>query len=144
MSDLDRMDQRFEELDDKFVVTVAPVEISPKRVADLITCALEGGSNYWYMISNYEFTGDITRDDLSYPHIETPFYRGCSIIIDVTEDEDGELSGRKLNWDSLQRGLQVMHDKYRHHWDNFVQEDDDAETGDVFLQCCLFGELVFG
>jgi hypothetical protein len=26
---------------------------------------------------------------------------------------------------------------------DFLKEDDDATTGDVFLQCCLFGEVQF-
>ncbi len=27
---------------------------------------------------------------------------------------------------------------------DMLAENDDATTGDVFLQCALFGELVFG
>jgi len=30
------------------------------------------------------------------------------------------------------------------HFADFIAENDDAETADVFLQCCLFGRIVFG
>lgn len=34
--------------------------------------------------------------------------------------------------------------KYPRHWADVLAENDDATTGDVFLQCCLFGECIFG
>jgi len=37
-----------------------------------------------------------------------------------------------------------MAEKYPRHFHNFLEENDDAETGDVFIQCCLFGEIVYG
>ena len=37
-----------------------------------------------------------------------------------------------------------LHDQYPHHYANAITEDHDAETGDVYLQLCLFGELIFG
>jgi hypothetical protein len=30
------------------------------------------------------------------------------------------------------------------HFADVLNENDDAGTGDVFLQCCLFGEIIFG
>jgi hypothetical protein len=44
---------------------------------------------------------------------------------------------------AIKSGLKVMAEKYPHHWQDFVSENDDAITGDVFLQCCLFGEIVY-
>ena len=44
----------------------------------------------------------------------------------------------------IQKGLETMRDKYPHHWADLVEENDDLITGDVFLQCAVFGELVYG
>jgi hypothetical protein len=58
-----------------------------------------------------------------------------------------EVNGQKswtLNLRSIKKGLEVFASKYPRHFADFVSENDDASTGDVFLQCCLFGELVFG
>jgi hypothetical protein len=37
-----------------------------------------------------------------------------------------------------------MVEKYPRHYADFKDGDEDASTGDVFLQCCIFGEVVYG
>jgi hypothetical protein len=37
-----------------------------------------------------------------------------------------------------------MADKYPRHIADILSENDDATTGDVFLQLCLFGDVVYG
>ena len=37
-----------------------------------------------------------------------------------------------------------MGEHYPWQMENLLQENDDAETSDVFLQCCLFGKVIFG
>jgi hypothetical protein len=49
-----------------------------------------------------------------------------------------------LNLDSINRGFNVMSTKYPHLLADILKDDDDATTADVFLQCCVFGELVYG
>ena len=49
-----------------------------------------------------------------------------------------------LDGDAVQRGLQTMAEKYPRHWGDFIRENEDAITGDVFIQCCLLGEVVYG
>ena len=57
-------------------------------------------------------------------------------------DEDGD--HHMLNLDALKRGAGIMASKYTRHWQAFVSENDDAETSDVFLQCCLLDGIVYG
>jgi len=38
----------------------------------------------------------------------------------------------------------VMAKKEPRHFADFLKEDYDETTGDVFLQCCLFGEVIYG
>lgn len=40
----------------------------------------------------------------------------------------------------ISKGLQVLADDYPHLMQEILEENDDANTGDVLLQCCLFGE----
>ena len=42
------------------------------------------------------------------------------------------------------RGLEVMADKYPNHFGDAIAGNDDATTGDVFLQCCVFGDVLYG
>ena len=37
-----------------------------------------------------------------------------------------------------------MADKHKRHFDDMVSENGDADTADVFLQCCALKELVYG
>jgi hypothetical protein len=34
--------------------------------------------------------------------------------------------------------------KYKNHFQNAVNGNDDAETGDVFLQLTVLGDVIFG
>jgi hypothetical protein len=130
------------ELGDKFEVKTT-VKVEPQMVQDLLCNAFEGGSGYWCRIKKYDFAGDITRDDMEFPHLETPFYNGCAVIIDDVEG-DPTYSNKRLDWPAMQKGLEKMAEKYPHHWDNFINDNADAETGDVFLQLCIFDDITFG
>ncbi len=49
-----------------------------------------------------------------------------------------------LTPEKLVAGVQVMAEKYPKHFNDWMNQNDDAITGDIFLQCCLFGEEIFG
>jgi len=49
-----------------------------------------------------------------------------------------------LNCETIQRGLNLMADKYSSHLLDIVEGNEDASTSDVFLQCCLFGKVLYG
>lgn len=100
---------------------------SNDRVEDLFSCGLEGGIGYWSVIveKNLGYY-DFNKED-------------WFIKIEVIDDETQHI----LNREKLQKGLQTMSSKYPYHWKNFLSEDEDASTGDVFIQCCLFDEIVF-
>ena len=115
-------------------------DVDDQRVQDLLCCALEGGSNYWYVITAYNYPEGHTRGDFEFPHLELPF-RGGSLSI--ADREDGEHLG-VLDREACERGLQVMAEKYPQHYADFISENEDADTGDVFLQCALLGEIVYG
>lgn len=118
-------------------------------MSDLLCSAFEGGSNYWYLIERYEYPLGKTRKDFRYPHVEVPFQEGGAIIIRDTEGDQGTGENAKgnvyrLDRAALAKGWALMRDEYARHYADAMGEDSDAVTGDVFLQCCLFGEVVYG
>lgn len=137
---LKQLDKALDSIDKTFQVSQT---ISAKDVAGLVTSALEGGSNYWYTIDDEDLADGISREDFAFPHIQIPFTEGCALIISNTEG-DPDLTGKALDLKSMQKGLEIMSEKYPRHFSDFIGQNDDATTGDVFLQCCLFGEIVFG
>lgn len=70
-----------------------------------------------------------------------PFVEGGKVTLFDNEEEGVEYV---LDLEAIKRGVEVMSSKYERHWCNFRSGNDDAETADVFVQCCVLGEIVFG
>ena len=124
-------------------------KVSIERISDLLCSAFEGGSNYWYQIDEFVKPKNFNNSeegDEKFRHLSYPINEGGSLVISTDEGELNEEGSDKhtLNLKSIEKGLQVMARKYPSHFNDFMQENDDACTGDVFLQCCLFGEVIFG
>lgn len=78
-------------------------------------------------------------------HIHYPMCeKGGGLILQDATGEGFPNGPVTLDYAAVCKGLVVMSQKYPKHFSNFIQECEDAETGDVFVQCCVFGELVFG
>jgi len=110
--------------------------IEVQRLKDLLCCAFEGGSNYW--IDLVETPRKSRRPgEMEYWH-EAPIYG-----LDLVLHHDGNHKVT-LNQAALCRGIDVMKTKYPEHWQDFLNENEDAITGDIFVQCCVFGEAIYG
>ncbi len=112
------------------------VDIPAKEIERLIIAALSGGSDYW--IDSYKrvvplgsaFKGNSGDLILKF---------GGSVSVLELE----ETTPMHLDSEAVERGLKLMAEKYPQHMRDFINENDDAETADVFLQCCLFGDIKY-
>jgi len=109
------------------------IEVSERRIEDMLIGAFEGGSNDWI-----EYVEKISESGNDWIY-KDPF-SDIGIRIHVVEEEDTFI----LNKESLQKGIDAMSSRQSRHFSDMIEENDDAITADVFLQCCLFGEIVFG
>lgn len=130
-----------------FTVT-ATVEVSLDTVANILCSALEGGSNYWYEIDSFvepkQIAPEIAAEWGGFRHISYPLSEGGGLKIRDIEGSEDATKLQLLDLKAVAFGVQTMATKYPKHFADMVQENDDAITGDVLLQCCLFGELVYG
>lgn len=131
------------------------IDVDEQRMKSMLTCAFEGGSNYWYNIDMNKIIyadgliyADFQRggkyaspDDYWHPLEIIPFTEGCALCI---EDKDGDEEPHMLDRAKLIAGLYIMAEKFPKHFNDMVLENDDACTGDVYLQCCLFGDVIYG
>jgi hypothetical protein len=124
------------------------IGISKQRVGDLLCSAFEGGSNYWYLIE--EFIAPPKVEQIAIPgetfrHIDYPLSEGGALMVsDRKAANEDEVKITRIDWPRLLEGLKIMAEKHPRHFGNWLSENDDAETGDVFLQCCVLGDTVYG
>ena len=79
-------------------------------------------------------------ENLSLRMVDYPLNEGGSIGIVSTEPASDVF---RLDLKSIRRGLEDLATKYPRHFADLVNEDTDAITANVLLQCCLFGELIY-
>jgi hypothetical protein len=115
-----------------------------RRICDLICTGIEGGFSSWLHHINRE--GEWSGEEPAYYQPE--FWLGggrYSAKFDRESDNEGDGKGR-ATFDSaaLVNGLRLMAEKEPRHFADFMQENDDAVTGDVFLQCVLLKAVIYG
>jgi hypothetical protein len=125
------------------------VDVDPDDVEGLLCCAFEGGSNYWYAdLEADTYPEGKSRKDFEYYHMELPLVEGGSVKFrdaeEVHEDSADDDGYYRLDLAKVTKGLEVMAVKFPRHWADFINENTDATTGDVFLQCCVFGDVIYG
>lgn len=130
------------------------IKISDRRIAQLLVSAFESGTSYWCRIMDTK-EPKVQRMVLDegdeggkiWPYYDYPLTGGaviCRIDDGDTEDTDESFKPLTLDLAAIERGLKLMAEKHPQHFGDFLAENDDAFTGDVFLQCCLLGALVYG
>ena len=114
------------------------VQISHQQIVDQLITAREGGINYWCD----EFA--ITKDGQPLPFMQLldkpELLPNC--LFEVREEENGKI--HKIDYNQIIRGLEVMSQDYIRHFGDLFTDNGDATTADVFMQCAVFGELVYG
>ena len=114
------------------------IEISDEILLTLLCTAFEGGSNYWYAdVAKHNPPTCADTENCHHWSQWNPVYGGSVI---VTDDESKK---HTIDRAVLQRGIQIMAQKYCQHFADAINGNDDSTTGDVFLQCCCFGEIVY-
>lgn len=131
---------------DTALTLTRPVQITHGQIAGLLCNAFEGGSGYW---ARAELAYTPTEQDMkdsetfgawagfAFYMVNHPDFKFT--LTDLEEDES-----YTLTLETLKEGLKVMATKYSRHFDDFINENDDADTGDVFLQCAVFGDVIYG
>lgn len=137
--------------------------VDERRVVNLLISAFEYGSEYWIAaivkvepkdtqgnatyrhIYDREKVFDPEAPPMRIPHAEYPLLPGGAVIVQLDEAVDGKGLSHVLDRAAIEKGLKLFFSPaYSRHSCNWLNEEDDAETADVFLQLCLFGEIVYG
>jgi hypothetical protein len=122
------------------------VDISIRRIQDVICSGLEAGVYYWAVIKSYEDPEEMQYQmfpDRVYPHIDYPVNKGGAVILSEFYDEV-EIDEHRLDLPAIKHGLQLMAKDYPEHLCDILNENEDAITGDILIQLAVLGEVRYG
>lgn len=122
-----------------------PVKLD--MIANALVGALEGGSTYWLRQIEYV---NVPEGEYEKPYYSDPTFWKAGGTAKLSYDdpasgeEDGEQVEKEIGLDEFRGGLIAMSSKYAKHFGDLISENDDAITHDVFVQCVLMGDVVYG
>lgn len=127
---------------DNFKVTI---EVTPQEVCDLLTTAFEGATSYWCWEIEYRGT---FREKAGQWYAD-PAILNAELKIAITYDDPEKPEGtgvikKIITISDIQKGLQVMASEFPSHFSDFQTESGDGTTADVFWQCVVLGDVVYG
>jgi len=116
------------------------IYVPDERGLDLVTNAMEGpGPAYWCRIVEKVKPKGMESTPMTCEEIVA---KGGQIILEDIESEDGKR--RVLDDVIMRRGLKTMAKREFRHFVDFMREEDDAVTADVWLQCAILGKVFYG
>ena len=69
-----------------------------------------------------------------------------ALRLTVLNDNETAFDGKSYQFDvaNVKIGLGIMANKYPGHFANMIDSEWDCVTGDVLVQCAVFGEIIYG
>lgn len=124
--------------------------ISREVLENIFVTAIEGGSNYWYYLSNNAvklIRNAVPKDEepyLAIAMLKAVLDHNVVVPISDAEDEELEIIGY-LSKDTMAERLQKLADS-DDSWAlyNELNDNMDASSSDVVFQYLVMGEIVYG
>jgi hypothetical protein len=141
------------------------IKLDTRRIADLMVGAFEQNfmTNQWCTAARLRKPNMV---ELTIKHggriwYDIPELWGGDFEIDIYEFDEAVYDGgldpndpqgrlppgitkHTITHENIAKGLVLMCTLHPRHWGNFIAENDDAITADVFLQLVTLGEVVYG
>jgi hypothetical protein len=109
---------------------------------NLLCSALEGGSNYWYLLIDLSMLDKSTEGQPLVDRIMDAVSKGAKIPVHDLENEEEPLG--YITKEGLEKASILMFEKHRRHFADVITENGDASTGDVFFQLAVMEDVVYG
>jgi hypothetical protein len=118
----------------------ASVEIKTRLIADQIVTALEGGVGYW--LESFKPVKGQERATTVQPWYDDEKVWASDFLIEAKVID--EKKKYQFTPESINKGLKWMAANQGKRIQEILDESGDADTADVFLQACLFEDIVYG
>jgi len=119
-------------------------EVSDERVADIMVGLFENGCySGWLLKASYAVQPEGEYENPKYS--DPKFWRnGGRMLLRIENPDDENEMTKEVGLSEIVSGLTVMARDYASHFNDFVDENDDAATADVFGQMLSYGKLIYG
>ena len=134
------------------------MEFTDKQISGLLCTAFEGGYSTWCTQIDYELPEGIDfvefrkggarqykdengKEDYFHWAELVPLVEGCALTMRDAIDKDKPY---RITREDIEKGMRIFAKDHTRHFSDFINENDDAITGDVFLQCVVLGEAPYG
>ncbi len=99
-------------------------------------------------ISDSELQHVIGGANISYWAGRDQTWKRSTMALKLTDAYEQDFKPERAEWKWLRRGafrkgLAVIAKEYPHHLQSILEENYDSVTGDVLIQCALFGEIKY-
>jgi hypothetical protein len=118
------------------------IPVTAEKICGVLITACEGGINYWCDKVRPHREADMKRHKDVLRKFEYG-YLPLALIDDAGLEFNVEDKWVLLTRNKIALGIQAMVEKCPHHFADFFKEGGDATTADVFIQMCLFGEIIY-
>ncbi len=137
---------------------VRKVEISHRTIKSVLVGWWEGSCSWRFRIEKRNFANGLNSKDFKeggrfadpeqsafgdYFPSHLPFVEGCSLTLKVENPNNDMPLTFILNLEAIQKGLNIMSEKYPKLFQEIIDGNDDINTSDVLAQCIVYGEEVF-
>lgn len=116
---------------------------------DVFVTAIEGGSNYWYFLSDHA----INKIRRAVPKEEDPYLSTAilkaildhDVKVEINDADDEEEVIGVITRGTMQARLQLLAEsELKWALDAHIKEQGDADSADIVFQYITMGEVVYG
>lgn len=133
------------------------IEIPAARIADIMITAIEGN----HMVRSWcrgiflekPHAGDnyprykTEHGESSIWYADPALYEEGGFVMkleEISDERTGKITRHTLRPSDFAKGLHIMATKHPKHFGDFMAENEDIFTADVFLQCVALQEVIYG
>ena len=141
------------------------MNIPIESIEEILITAMEGGSNYWYIMDGEQHcrswlseeikSGRLERNDKIHYKWMDAMFQGCPHKISIYDVEEANEEGEELSeleplgyltMDSIAEGLKLAQQDYSEEFSQHIPSynDGDGDSADVLFQLMVMGEVAYG
>jgi hypothetical protein len=135
-------------------ITIAvTIDVPAQRIAEIMTMAIEGNpmTRSWCagvsLTSNAPdyLAGETVAAWYERPSVfESDFKFQVKEILDQRKPPNSDnIKVHVVDLNKISTGIGILSKKYAHHFRDFIADNADVCTADVFLQCVALGDIIY-